>query len=62
MRQLATTTTDSEGKYSFEDVKPGKYVVSATAQGQCMIIDIGNPVTVGVGSVVKKDLSLPCIP
>jgi len=62
LKEIATTTTDAQGKYSFEDVKPGKYVVGASVQGQCMVLDIASTVAVEVGSVVKKDLSLPCTP
>ena len=59
--EIARTKTDSQGKYSFADVKPGEYVFSAFIPGQCGIVGLGTePVTVEAGNVVIKDIRLPC--
>jgi hypothetical protein len=63
LKNVATTTTDSNGKYSFKDVKPGTYVLSAAVTGHCVIIDLPDPFTVEAGKVIDHtDMNLPCKP
>jgi len=62
LKEIATTKTDSQGKYSFENVEPGGYVIGAAVKGKCMILELNETLTVEVGSMIKKDLSLSCSP
>jgi len=57
---VARTTTDSQGKYSFEDVGPGNYMVGAAVRGRCSVVI--PDVTVSAGATAKVDLDLSCTP
>lgn len=60
--EVVQVKTDSKGQYSIGDVKPGTYILSAFVQGKCMTMDLPHPITIVTDEVVKRDLSLPCIP
>ena len=62
---IATTKTDTQGKYSFTDVKPGTYSIQYTAtilneKGEIVSITIGNTekFEVKAGDVVQEDVKL----
>lgn len=59
---IASIKTDSRGHYSFVDVEPGRYTVTAYVKGNCMSMALNDPVLVTAGQTTKKDISLPCTP
>lgn len=58
LEEVATTVTDSQGKYFFKNVGPGSYMITAYVQDKCMVME--PDFTVDAGAVVKQDFSLPC--
>ena len=63
---IGVTKTDSQGKYSFDDVEPGVYVLQTTVVleqgGSCDNFDLSKFIKVEVGSVATVNLNLTCNP
>jgi hypothetical protein len=59
---VASVKSDTQGHFSFADLPPGEYIVSAFVQDSCVVMDMGNPITLVAGEVVNRDIHLPCSP
>jgi protocatechuate 3,4-dioxygenase beta subunit len=60
---VAETTTDSQGRYQFNDVKPGKYSISihGNKEHKCFVItSVFDDIDIAAGDVVQKDFDFPC--
>ncbi len=65
---VSMVTTESDGKFSFQSVKPGQYRVRAVRNGYA-VQEYGQPAVFGIGAViivtsgqVKKDVTFRLIP
>lgn len=61
---LARTTTDSQGKFSFDNVEPGVYTlqirISINQGGPCEILDLTKIIKIEAGTVATMNLGLTC--
>jgi hypothetical protein len=63
---LATTTTDSQGRYLFDNVEPGVYTfqtaVPLEGGGRCNDLDLTRVIKIEAGTVATVNFSLACKP
>jgi hypothetical protein len=62
IKVIATTTTDSQGRFSFNQVEPGVYALHTRISliGVCESTNLSKHIDVEVGSVVSVNLLLTC--
>jgi len=63
-RAIATTKTDAQGRFLFENVEPGVYALQTTnfmrSGGSCGDYDLSKIIKIEVGMIAEVNLSLKC--
>jgi hypothetical protein len=61
---LARTKTDSQGRYSFDNVEPGIYTlqirININQGGPCEILDLTKIIKIEIGTLATVNLGLTC--